>query len=111
MIAAGLGAKAALPGRSGGAVGRHPGAEARDLADEAALGVGRRDRPPGLGPFAVDKHAAHSEAPPVQRPIPAAVKFARAFGPRAEQAAIEAIPAERRGGLAAILPARRHVFS
>ncbi len=60
MVAPLLGAKAGLTGRAGGAVGRHPAAEARGLADEAALGVGRLHRLPGVGPLAVDEHEAEA---------------------------------------------------
>jgi hypothetical protein len=60
MVAIRFGAKATPPGRPGGAVGRDPVAEARDLPDEAALGVGGLDRPPSLRPFAVDEHRPHS---------------------------------------------------
>ena len=55
MIAAGGGREAALAGRSGTAVGRHPIAKARRLPDKAALGVLGLQRVPVAAPFSVDE--------------------------------------------------------
>ncbi len=62
VIAPRLGAKAAFAGRARGAVGRDPMAKAGDLANEAAFGVRRLDRLPGVRPLSVDKHGANSLA-------------------------------------------------
>ena len=56
MVAALGRGKAAFAGRAGAAIRRHPVAEARHLAHEAALGVRRLHRLPVFRPFAVDEH-------------------------------------------------------